>query len=170
PTKPSRTRSWTDSTGPRTRSGVPILGGHLTLGHAPALSATATGFTTTPLRATAARPGDTLLAAFATDGRYMSDANDFFTALRDRPKHQLRTDGEALIEVAQRGFAHAARDISMPGIAGSLLQFAEGANVGATLDLDAIPRPHDVAIERWLLTFPSFGFLLAATEDRAQQA
>src|SRR4029079_3604767 len=65
--------------------GVPILGGHLTLGHAPALSATATGFTPAPLRANAAKPGDTLLAAFALDGRYMSDANDFFTALRDRP-------------------------------------------------------------------------------------
>src|SRR6185503_1820184 len=79
-------------------------------------------------------------------------------------------DGEALIEVAERGFAHAARDISMPGIAGSLLQFAEGANVGATLDLDAIPRPQDVTIERWLLTFPSFGFLLAARPDTAEQA
>ena len=64
--------------------GVPILGGHLTLGHAPALSASATGFTKAPLRASNAKPGDILLAAFATDGRYMSDANDFFTALHDR--------------------------------------------------------------------------------------
>jgi selenophosphate synthetase-related protein len=150
--------------------GVPILGGHLTIGHAPSLSASATGFTKAPLRASNARPGDILLAAFATDGRYMSDANDFFTALHDRDPDALKTDGEALITVAERGFAHAARDISMPGIAGSLLQFAEGANVGATLDLDALPRPRGVAIERWLLTFPSFGFLLAAREDRAQQA
>jgi selenophosphate synthetase-related protein len=144
--------------------GVPILGGHLTLGHPPALSATATGFTRAPLRANAARPGDTLLAAFATDGRYMNDTNDFFTALRDRPKQQLRTDGDALIEVAEHGFAHAARDISMPGIAGSLLQMIEGAGVGATLQLDDIPRPPDTPLERWLLTFPSFGFLLAGDE------
>jgi len=144
--------------------GVPVLGGHLTLGHPPALSATATGFTTAPLRAGAAQPGDTLLAAFATDGRYMNETNDFFTALRDRPKERLRTDGEALVEVAEQGFAHAARDISMPGIAGSLLQMIEGAGVGATLDLDAIPKPEDTPLERWLLTFPSFGFLLAGDE------
>lgn len=149
--------------------GVPVLGGHLTLGHAPALSATATGFTKAPLRANAARPGDTLLAAFAIDGRYMNETNDFFTALRDRPKERLRTDGEALVEVAENGFAHAARDISMPGIAGSLLQMIEGAGVGATLDLDAIPRPDGVALERWLLTFPSFGFLLAG-DERATKA
>ena len=36
--------------------GVPILGGHLTLGHAPALSASCTGFTQGPLRAAARRP------------------------------------------------------------------------------------------------------------------
>ena len=150
--------------------GVPILGGHLTLGHQPALSASATGFTKAPLRASNAKPGDILLAAFATDGRYMSDANDFFTALHDRDDDALKTDGEALVEVAEQGFCHAARDISMPGIAGSLLQMAEGANVGARLDLDAIPRPHGVPIERWLLTFPSFGFLLAAPEQHAQEA
>jgi selenophosphate synthetase-related protein len=58
----------------------------------------------------------------------------------------------------------------MPGIAGSLLQFIEGANAGAHLDLDALPKPEGVPIERWLLTFPSFGFLLAAPERHAQQA
>jgi selenophosphate synthetase-related protein len=71
--------------------GVPILGGHLTLGHAPALSASATGFTRAPLSAANAKPGDILLAAFATDGRYMSDANDssprctIATTARSRP-------------------------------------------------------------------------------------
>ena len=150
--------------------GVPVLGGHLTLGHAPALSASCTGFTTAPLTRQRPRPGDVLLAAFAVDGRYMSDTNDFFTALRDRRPSLLKTDGEALVEVAERGLCHAARDISMPGVAGSLLQMIEGAGVGATLDVDAVPRPVGVAIERWLLTFPSFGFLLAAPEEHVDAA
>jgi selenophosphate synthetase-related protein len=150
--------------------GVPVVGGHLTLGHAPALSASCTGFTTHPLRANAARPGDVVLAAFAVDGRYMSDDTDFFSALRERRPSLLKTDGEALVEVAEAGLCHAARDVSMPGIAGSLLQMIEGAGVGATLDVDAIPRPAGVALERWLLTFPSFGFLLAAPEEHVEEA
>ena len=52
----------------------------------------------------------------------------------------------------------------MPGIAGSLLQMIEGAGVGATLDLDAIPTTGQHPARRWLLTFPSFGFLLAGDE------
>ena len=150
--------------------GVDVVGGHLTLGHPPALSASATGFTRAPLRAAAARPDDVLLAAFALDGRYLSEGTNFFSALRDRAPEQLRTDGEALVEVAERGLCHAARDVSMPGIAGSLLQMIEGANVGATLDVDALPRPDDVPLERWILTFPSFGFLLAAPEQHADAA
>src|ERR1700742_2507771 len=44
--------------------GVPVVGGPLTIGHEPALSASCTGFTRAPLRASAARPGDALVAAF----------------------------------------------------------------------------------------------------------
>ena len=50
------------------RLGVPVVGGHLTLGAPPALSAFCTGSVTTPLRAAAARPGDVLLAAFCLEG------------------------------------------------------------------------------------------------------
>jgi selenophosphate synthetase-related protein len=150
--------------------GVPIVGGHLTIGHAPSLAASCTGFARRPLRAAAGRPGDVLIAAFATDGRYMSDVRPFFSALHDRAPALLRTDGEALVEVAERGLCHAARDVSMPGIAGSLLQMIEGAGTGATLDVDALPRPDGTPLERWLLTFPSFGFLLAAAPADVNEA
>jgi selenophosphate synthetase-related protein len=140
--------------------GVPIVGGHLTLGHEPALSASCTGFATKPLRASGARPGDALVAAFSTEGRWMSDTQPFWTSLHDR---DVKADGEALVEIAENGLAHAARDVSMPGIAGSLLQMLEGAGCGADLHVEAIPRPAGAPLERWLLVFPSFGFLLATT-------
>jgi uncharacterized protein len=149
------------------RLGVPVVGGHVPIGHAASLSASCTGVARRPLRGSAARPGDTLLAAFAIDGRYMSDERPFFTALHDRTPEQLRDDGEALVEIAEAGVCHAARDVSMPGIAGSLLQMIEGAGCGAVLDLD---RPHGAPLERWLLTFPSFGFLLAAKPEHAEAA
>lgn len=150
--------------------GVPVVGGHVTIGDEPALSASCTGVAKVPLRAGAVAPGDLLLAAFALDGRYMSDTRPFFTALLDRSPEQLRDDGEALVEVAEAGLCHAARDVSMPGIAGSLLQMIEGAGCGALLDLDRLPRPDGAPLERWLLTFPSFGFLLAAPPEHADAA
>ena len=150
------------------RLGVPVVGGHLTIGHAASLSASCTGVARKPLRASAAEPGDALLAAFALDGRYMSATRPFFTALHDRSPESLRQDGEALVEVAEAGLCHAARDVSMPGIAGSLLQMVEGAGCGAMLDLDRLPRPDGAELDRWLLTFPSFGFLLAARPEHVR--
>jgi uncharacterized protein len=146
--------------------GVPIAGGHLTLGAPPSLSAFCAGVVRVPLRAAAARPGDALVAAFCLDGEYLADG-PFFSSLSAREPGRLRTDGEVLVEVAERGLAHAARDVSMPGIAGSLLQMIELARCGATLDLDALPRPPHATLERWLVTFPSFGFVLAAKPEHA---
>jgi selenophosphate synthetase-related protein len=149
--------------------GVDVVGGHLTLGYEPSLSASCTGIAARPLRAGNARPGDELLAAFCTDGRY-TENTPFFSSLRDRTPDQLRDDGDALVEVAESGAVHAARDVSMPGVAGSLLQLLEIAGCGATLELDRIPRPAGVSIERWLETFPSFGFLLIAPPGAAGEA
>jgi selenophosphate synthetase-related protein len=149
--------------------GIDVVGGHLTVGHEPALSASCTGVARRPLRAANAKPRDELLAAFCVDGRY-TENTPFFSSLRDRAPDKLRDDGEALIEVAESGAAHAARDVSMPGVAGSLLQLLESAGCGATLELDRIPRPDGVSIERWLGTFPSFGFLLIAPPGAAADA
>jgi selenophosphate synthetase-related protein len=149
--------------------GVDVVGGHLTLGHPPSISASCTGVATRPLFGREALPGDLLLAAFSLEGRYRDDTL-FFSSLRDRSPEQLRDDGEALVEVAEWGAAHAARDVSMPGAAGSLLQLLETAGCGAELAVERVPRPQGVSLERWLLTFPSFGFLLAVPPERADDA
>ena len=149
--------------------GVDVVGGHLTIGHEPALSASCTGVAERPLRSHDARPGDALLAAFALEGQYRGDTS-FFSSLRDRPPERLRDDGEALVELAASGLCRAARDISMPGTAGSLLQLVEAAGCGATLDLERLPRPAQVPVARWLMTFPSFGFLLAVPAEHAAEA
>ena len=57
----------------------------------------------------------------------------------------------------------------MPGIAGSLLQLLESAGCGARLAVDQLPRPAGVPLERWLVTFPSFGFVMAAPPDRVSE-
>jgi selenophosphate synthetase-related protein len=147
--------------------GVPVVGGHLTIGGRAALSASCAGFAKVPLRASRARPGQRLLAAFCLDGRYHPDY-PFFSSLRDRPAELLRTDGEALAEVAEAGLAHAARDVSMPGVMGSLLQMLEPGGLGAIVDAAALPRPAGVDVGRWLVTFPSFGYLLAAPPEHAE--
>jgi selenophosphate synthetase-related protein len=41
--------------------------------------------------------------------------------------------------------------------------------MGATIDVDAIPKPEGVSLERWLTTFPSFGFLLSVADENLNE-
>jgi selenophosphate synthetase-related protein len=63
--------------------------------------------------------------------------------------------------IAEAGLSLAAKDISQGGIVGTAAMLAECSGVGIDIDLNAIPKPDGVALERWLLTFPSFGYLLS---------
>ena len=42
----------------------------------------------------------------------------------------------------------------------------ETSGVGAVLDLDAIPRPTTLAFDTWMLSFPSYGFLLSVPPEQ----
>ena len=49
----------------------------------------------------------------------------------------------------------------MAGAIGSALMLLECSGVGAQIDLDTVPRPEGVPLLRWLLSFPSFGYVLS---------
>jgi selenophosphate synthetase-related protein len=54
----------------------------------------------------------------------------------------------------------------MAGMIGSLAMLLEWSQAGVTVDLDAVPRPPDVALDSWLTCFPAFAFLLCAPAGR----
>jgi selenophosphate synthetase-related protein len=41
------------------------------------------------------------------------------------------------------------------------MMLAECSGVGAIIELRSLPKPDSVSLERWLQTFPSYGYLLA---------
>ena len=144
--------------------GVPVMGGHTTVrAGTPALSTFAVGWTGRPLRAANACPGDSVCLAACLDGELVPgpDGATFFSHLRGPRRARAAADLALLAEAAETGEAWAARDVSMPGIAGSLLQFLESAGgLGCSLDVEALPVPSGVALGDWLTTFPSYAFLL----------
>ena len=115
-----------------------------------------------------ARPGDDLVVAVDLRGR-MHPRHAFWNASTDAAPVRLRADYALLPRIAEEGMAAAAKDISMGGIAGTALMLCEASGVGATLVLDAIPRPGrravgDVAASVPELRLPAGG---AAVGQRA---
>ncbi|UTS93317.1 MULTISPECIES: sll0787 family AIR synthase-like protein [Rhizobium] len=147
--------------------GVPIVGGHTNIRtERGQLSVAILGRAKTLLTSFDARPGDVLVAAIDHRGRYREPFNNW-EAATDAAPARLRGDLELLPEIAEAGLALSAKDISQGGIIGTAIMLAECSHVGIDIDVAAIPLPAGVALDRWLVTFPSFGYLLAVAPEHA---
>ncbi|TAX74592.1 sll0787 family AIR synthase-like protein [Rhizobium leguminosarum] len=148
--------------------GVPIVGGHTNIrSERGQLSVAILGRAKTLLTSFDAKPGDVLVAAIDHRGRYREPFNNW-EAATDAAPARLRGDLELLPEIAEAGLALSAKDISQGGIVGTAIMLAECSRVGIDIDVTAIPLPAGVSLDRWLVTFPSFGYLLSvAPEDVA---
>lgn len=143
------------------RYGVPVVGGHTNLGcDRGQLSVAVLGRARRLLTSFDAEPGDRLIAAIDLRGRYR-EPFDNWEAATDAPAPRLRADLELLPEIAEAGLSKSAKDISQAGVVGTAAMLAECSGVGCEIDVDAIPRPDGVPLDRWLASFPSFGHLLA---------
>lgn len=149
------------------RYGVPVVGGHTNLAASgQRLSVAILGRANRLLTSFDAAPGDRLIAAIDLRGRYR-DRFSNWEASTDAPAARLRADLDLLPEIAEAGLSRAAKDVSQGGVVGTAAMLAECSGVAIEIDLDALPRPDGVALERWLATFPSFGFLLAVAPHNA---
>jgi len=152
------------------RYGIPILGGHLTVGaDSASLAAFIAGRALKLLSGRRAAARDVLLLLTGPQGRF-HELFPFWECSADRSDEELRRDLEILPEIAEAGLCDAARDVSMPGVLGSTLQFLEGSGVGAEIDLEALPFPPEARgrEETWLNSFPSYAFLLAVDEANVE--
>lgn len=140
---------------------VPIVGGHTNY-HSPynALSVAILGRATHLITSFNAQPGDVILAAIDLRGQPHA-THPFWNASQGVEPARLRGDLAVLPHLAKAGLCDAGKDISMGGIVGTLLMLLETSGCGAVLDLEAIPCPESIPLERWLLFFPSYGFLLS---------
>ena len=150
--------------------GVPIVGGHTTITrnqNSVQLAAAIVGRARRLMTSFDARPDDALLMVVDLNGNYRGD-KPFWNAALDTPAPRLRKNIELLPRIAENGWCEAAKDISNGGVIGTLIMLLECSGVGAELSLDDLPMPPAADLQKWLVSFPSFGYLLSvADENRA---
>lgn len=141
--------------------GIPLVGGHTnSRDDREQIAVAILGRANRLLTSFDARPGDALCVAVDLRGA-MHQRFAYFNASVGADPERLRGDLEVLPRLAESGRCRAAKDVSMAGVLGTALMLLEGSEIGATVELDAIPRPAAVPLERWLAAFPSYGFVLA---------
>lgn len=147
--------------------GVPVVGGHSNLRNDRAqLSMAILGRANRLLSSFAAKPGQQLLAAIDLRGHFR-EPYLWWDASTGAPPERLREDLELLPTLAESGLCASAKDISNAGVIGTLLMLLECSGLGGTININAIPRPADIDLPRWLRCFPSFGFVLSVDADNS---
>jgi uncharacterized protein len=145
--------------------GVPIVGGHTnTRTDRSQLSVAILGRAKNLLTSFNAKPGHRLVAAIDLRGRYR-DPFANWEAATDAPPTRLKADLEVLPSLASQDLVAAAKDISQGGLVGTTMMLAECSRVGARIDITRLPKPESAPLDRWLKTFPSYGFVLAVRPD-----
>lgn len=148
---------------------VPIVGGHTSC-HSPyaALSVAILGRASRLITSFSAQPGDVLLHVIDMQGK-MHPQHPFWNAATDCERDRLRTNLNLLPTLAESGLCDSGKDISMGGIVGTTLMLLETSGYGAVLDLGAIAPPAQVDLLPWLLSFPSYGYLLSVRPEAVEQ-
>lgn len=140
---------------------VPVLGGHTQLGVPAALTVTAFGRTSHPIRAGGASSGDTLRLTADVSGSWRPGQHG---RQWDSSSSRSSADLTAMATLVARMAPRAAKDVSMAGVVGTTGMLAEASGTGAELEVAAIPRPADADMGAWLTCFPGYAML---TADRA---
>lgn len=145
---------------------VPIVGGHTNChGNYEALSVAILGRASKLITSFDARPGDQLVLVTNFNGQ-PHPRYPFWDAATMADPAVLRQHLELLPALAEQGLCRAGKDISMGGLVGTTLMLLETSGCGAVLELEAIPHPPGLDWQRWLVSFPSYGFVLSLTPEQ----
>lgn len=138
--------------------GVPIIGGHTQIGVPASLAVTMMGQVEDPIAGGGGRIGDEVRLTADLGGSWRpGHLGQQWDSTSGRTSAEL----EAMLSWVRRARPHAAKDVSMAGLVGTLGMLAEASGCGAELDVDAIPVPTGASLADWVTCFPGFAMLTA---------
>ena len=151
--------------------GVPIVGGHLhpdtpysvidvaILGYARLDSV---------IYSHTAETGDRVVAAIDLNGRVHPSCMLNWDSVTMKSAAVVRAQIAMLEQIGKDHLVTAGKDISNPGIIGTLGMLLEVSGKGAQIDLGLIPRPdlvaNNITFDLWVRMYPGMGFVLTAKE------
>jgi uncharacterized protein len=152
--------------------GVPMIGGHI---HPDtpytALDVSITGIVGKDdvITSSDAKAGDKIIIAMDLDGKqYPNFPLNWDTTTHKTPE-MVQSQILVMNSIARKHILTAGKDISNPGILGTLGMLLEASEVGARIELEKIPRNSSVNWEEWLKVYPGTGFVLTAEEENVEE-
>jgi putative methanogenesis marker protein 2 len=147
---------------------VPMVGGHVHPDSYTSVAASILGRADNLMTSFHAAPGETLLLALDMDGRqhgtFLNWDSTSFKSSKD-----VLFKLSALPIIANKHLTTACKDISNPGMLGSIAMLLETSRVGALVDIETIPLPAGVNVSTFMKMYPGYGFILTVGEDAVEE-
>lgn len=151
---------------------VPIIGGHLhpdTPYNALDVAILGKARKDSVILSSTAKPGEVVIAAADLDGRAHHKFEINFDSTSFKDKKTLQAQLGSMRELGEAGLVKAGKDISNPGLLGTLGMMLESSRAGAEVDLDQIPVPAGLSLLSWLKMYPGMGFVVTARPENVEQ-
>jgi putative methanogenesis marker protein 2 len=153
--------------------GVPIVGGHL---HPDApysvidVSILGSAALDSIIYSHTAEVGDSVVAAIDLTGRVHPSCSLNWDSVTMKSAHEVRAQIAIMEVIGKRHLVTAGKDISNPGLIGTLGMLLEVSGKGAEIDLGLIPKPNltanNMTFEQWVRMYPGMGFILTAKKEK----
>ncbi len=146
---------------------VPVVGGHL---HPDApynvidVSILGIADLENVIYSSTANVGDSIVMAIDLNGRIHPNARMNWDSVTQKTPEILQKQLAVMKTLGERHLVTAGKDISNPGIIGTLGMLLESSEVGGIVDLPSIPRPDLDALglnfEDWVRMYPGMAFIM----------
>ena len=147
--------------------GVPMVGGHLHPdGDCDSLGVAIVGIAQKDKLITSfnAEIGDKIIVAIDLDGKPHEMFKLNWDTTYDKDSQLVQDQISAVQYLAENDYIKSGKDISNPGILGTLEMLLETSNKGAIVSLEDIPKNENVEWVDWLRAYPGSGFVFTANE------
>ncbi len=158
------------------RFGVPIVGGHLhpnTPYNVIDVAVLGTARLDSVIYSDRAENGDAVIAAIDLNGRVHPSCAMNWDSVTMKDAKTLRSQIGVMKKLGEAHLVTSAKDISNPGVIGTLGMLLEVSRKGASIDLQSIPMPdlavHGITFEHWVRMYPGMGFILTANQSHADE-
>ncbi|MGB4652469.1 methanogenesis marker 2 protein [Methanothrix sp.] len=151
--------------------GVPIIGGHLhpdTPYNALDVAILGKAKKDGVILSSTAKPGEVIIAAYDMDGSPHPLFAINFDSTSFKESSVLAEQLGSMRELGESGLVRAGKDISNPGLLGTLAMLLETSKVGAVVDVEAIAVPEGLALVEWLKMYPGMGFVVSTRPENQE--
>lgn len=148
--------------------GVPMVGGHLhpdTPYTSLSVAIIGTVKRGCEIKSSTAEAGDEIIAAYDMEGRVGPNSPYSFDSTTMKEPQQVREKYKVMQVIGEKKLVTAGKDISNPGLIGTLGMLLETSSAGASIDLARIPSPGGVDFIQWLKIHPATGFIVTSSHE-----